>query len=91
MTLITAPKNMMWKNPLVVAIARYDNQGVTSMSKSNQAASGSDIRPLQENEISAVNGGFFMIALLGAELFTIGALAGYAIADSRVPAYFQDL
>jgi hypothetical protein len=60
------------------------------MNKSNQAQSGSDIRPLHENEISAVNGGFFLFSVLGAGI-VIGALVGYGIADSQVPQYFRDL
>jgi hypothetical protein len=72
---------------MVVAI---EQPGETSMSKSNQAESGKDIRPLHENEISAVNGGFFMIPVLGGG-FVIGALVGYGIADTTVPKYFQDL
>jgi hypothetical protein len=60
------------------------------MSKSNQAKSGPDIRPLHENEVSAVNGGFFIALLIGAELFTLGALAGYVIADQRLPSQFQE-
>ena len=60
------------------------------MSRSTPAESGSDIRLLREHEISAVNGGFFIAALIGAELFTLGALAGYVIADQMLPSKFQE-
>ena len=60
------------------------------MSTSNQAGSGLEIRPLQDNEVSAVNGGFFIAALIGAELFALGALAGYVIADQMLPGQFQE-
>jgi hypothetical protein len=61
------------------------------MSKLNYAVSSPDIRPLQENEISAVNGGFIIAAIIGAELFALGAMAGYAIADQMLPSQWQEL
>jgi hypothetical protein len=89
-TTITVLKIMMCKNALVAAIERYDNKRSDFMSKSNQAEFGSDIRLLQEHEISDVNGGFFIAAIICAELFTLGALAGYVIADQRLPSQFRE-
>lgn len=41
-----------------------------------QSMSSPDIRPLQENELDAVEGGFIIGLIIGAELFAIGFGAG---------------
>jgi hypothetical protein len=51
-----------------------------------------EMRSLSADELDTVSGGNpIIVGVILFELFTLGAMAGYAIADQRLPSQYQDI